>query len=486
VKIGIIGLGKLGLPLAVLFSKHFKVYGVDISERRINQIMNCERFHEPQVNEYLEEYGSNLKVSTDYKILKSCSVVFIIAQTPSLPSGKFDLQYVKSALKQLHKVNPECLAVISSTINIDAMQKLRKIHKKICYNPEFIRQGSIMHDFKNPRFVLIGAYNQKDGETVEKIWRTVHNKPIHIVEPVEAEITKLSLNVSFTLGITFANVIGEVCEVFGANPSKILNLIYLDRRDYQHGLGFGGPCFPRDVKCFERICQEKSVLSGSKFAGLINMLNNYTLDRYHHKILEAGKKKIAILGVSYKPDVALIVESQPLKIAEKLMREGYKLHVYDPLTEDEAAKVLNEPNVKFHPTTGKCLEHAEAVFIGMPLNIPKHLLKGKTVINPWDARATKREQGTMDKYIAILEALFYSGPQEPTQISHRTNINPNALEKYIDFLIRQQLIKEYIGDNRGDAYVITQSGKAVLRKFRKLETVPSIMERTESMWALTK
>lgn len=384
-KLGIIGVGKLGLSLAVLFSKHFKIYGVDVSKQRINQIMNRERFHEPQVNEYLEKYGSNLRVSTDYKTLKICRVVFIITQTPSLSSGKFDLQYVESALKQLHEMNPDCLAVVSSTINIGDMDKLKQIHERIAYNPEFIRQGSIIHDFKNPKFVLIGAYNQEDGETVAKIWRTVHNKPIYIVKPVEAEIAKLSLNVSFTLGITFANVIGEVCEAFGANPNKILNLIYLDRRDYQPGLGFGGPCFPRDVKCFQRTCEEKSVLSGSKFANLISMLNNYTLDRRYHKILETGKKKIAMIGVSYKPGVALTIESQPLKIAEKLMKEGYELYVYDPLAEDEAAKVLNEPNVKFHLTPQECLEHAEAIFMGIPLNIPKHLLKGKTVINPWEA-----------------------------------------------------------------------------------------------------
>lgn len=383
-KMGVIGLGRLGICLAPLLSKHFKVYGVDVSEQRINQTINRERFHEPQVNEYLEKYGNNLTVSTNYNILQNSDVVFIITQTPSLPTGKFDLQYVKSALRKLHKINPECLAVVSSTINIDDMQKLGKIHKKICYNPEFIRQGSIIYDFKNPKFVLIGAYNQEDGETVAEIWRKVHNKPIHIVKPVEAEIAKLSLNVSFTLGITFTNAIGEVCAAFGANPSKILKLIYLDRRDYQPGLGFGGPCFPRDVKCFKRTCQEKSVLSGSKFADLINMLNNYTLDRYYHKILEAGKKKIAIIGVSYKPSVALITESQPLKIAEKLMKEGYELHVYDPLAEDEATEVLNEPNVKFHPTPKECLEHAEAIFMGMPLDIPKHLLRGKTAINPWE------------------------------------------------------------------------------------------------------
>jgi len=242
-KIGVIGLGKLGLPLSLVFAKAgFEVYGIDVSGTKIQQILKRERFFEPHVNEYLEKYGNNLTVSTDYPLLKNCSVVTIITQTPSLPNGKFDLNYVTSALKQLHKVNPTCLAVISSNINIGSIDKLSKIHKRICHNPEFVKQGSIIHDFENPKYVVIGAYTKEDGEQVANIWRKVHDKPIYIVKPVEAEIIKLSSNVSFALGITFANMIGELCEKFNVDASKVLDIIYRDRRNYKAGLGFMGPC----------------------------------------------------------------------------------------------------------------------------------------------------------------------------------------------------------------------------------------------------
>ena len=92
----------------------------------------------------------------------------------------------------------------------------------------------------------------------------------------------------------------------------------------------------------------------------------------------------------------------------------------------------------------------------------------------------------MDKYVAILEALYYNGPQNPTQISRRTNINWNELEKYIDFLIRQQLVKEFIGSNRGVAYVITQRGITVVKKFCELKTIPSTMEKNENLLAFMK
>jgi len=245
--IGIIGLGKLGLPLASIFAEKFEVHAVDINKDRINQIINQEKFFEPQLNEYLSRNMKRMKLSTDYSILKECDPVFIIVQTPSLPNGKFDLKYVKSAIEKLHEINPHCLCVISSTINIGDTDKLRKIHSRIAYNPEFIRQGSIIHDFLNPKFVLIGAYEEKDGLKIANIWRTLHDKPIYVVKPVEAEIIKLGLNFSFVLSIAFANVIGEICEAYNADPNTVLEIMYKDRRNYKPGLGAAGPCLTPNV-----------------------------------------------------------------------------------------------------------------------------------------------------------------------------------------------------------------------------------------------
>jgi len=378
-KIGIIGLGKLGLPLALVFSKHFKVYGVDINEDTIRKILTREKFFEPQVNEYLDKFSNNLNISTDYHILKNCDVVFIITQTPSLSCGKFDLQYVESALKQLNKINPNCLAVISSTINIGDTDKLSLIHKRIAYNPEFIRQGSIIYDFENPKFTLIGAYTKEDGNQVANIWSKIHNRPIYIVKPIEAEIIKLSLNVSFTLGITFANMIGEICEKFNADSNIVLDIIYQDRRNYKAGLGFMGPCFPRDVNCFRTICLENSIESGYKFANLLNDLNNYVIEKYLQKIKSYNKKNIGFLGVAYKPNVPYIYESQPLTIAEKLIQSGYQVYIYDPLAEENAKQVLK--NAYFCSSINECVDKADVIFIGTANY--SNIKTKKPIINPW-------------------------------------------------------------------------------------------------------
>ena len=378
--LGTIGLGKIGLPLTVLFTKHFKVYGVDVNEQRVKQILNREKFFEPQANEYLEKHGDNLTVSTDYNILKNCNVIFIITQTPSLPSGKFDLKYVESALRELHNVNPNCLAVVSSTINIGDTGKLKTVHERVCYNPEFIKQGSIIHDFENPKFVLIGAYTKEDGEQVASVWRKIHDKPNYIVKPVEAEIIKLSLNVSFTLGITFANMIGGLCEKFNADSSKVLDVIYQDRRNYKAGLGFAGPCFPRDVNYFKTICRENAIRSGDRFTSMLNDLNNYVVDRYIRKIKSLKRKKVGILGVAYKPNVPYIYESQPLKIAKQLLQEGYEVYIYDPLAQENAKQVLNN-KAHFCSTINECLDEVEVIFIGTANY--SNVKTDKLTVNPW-------------------------------------------------------------------------------------------------------
>jgi len=379
--IGVIGLGKLGICLAVLLSKCFKVFGVDASEERIREIENRDRFYEPQVNEYLEKYGRNLAVSTDYDILQKCDVVFIITQTPSLENGKFSVEYVESALRALHNVNRSCLVVVSSTVNIGDTNRFRPIHKRIAYNPEFIKQGSIVNDFENPRFVVIGAYTKEDGEEAASIWRQINGKPVFIVDPTEGEIIKLALNVSYTLGITFANMIGDLCEKFRAEPGRVLDVVYQDRRNYKPGLGYGGPCFPRDVGVLMATALEMSIASAEKFATMLQELNSGVVKKYVSEIRGFSKKRIGILGVAYKQNVPYVFESQPLIIAQKLLDDGYEVYIHDPLAEENAKQVLHGGKIRFCSSVEECVRLSEVVFIGTP-NFSS-VKTDRPVVNPW-------------------------------------------------------------------------------------------------------
>jgi len=389
--IGLVGLGKLGLPLTLVFCKAgFRLFGVDISKERIDKINSRERFSEPQVNEYLTKYSDKLTVSTDYRSLQDASTIFVVVQTPSLKSRKFDLKFVKSAVQKIHRVNPEALIVVSSTINIGDLDSLARIHRKICYNPEFIAQGSVIRDFENPKFTLIGAYETRDGEVVAGIWKKVHDKPIFMVKPVEAEIIKMCLNVSFTLAITYANIVGELCEKFNADPDKVLDMIYRDVRKYKSGLGFGGPCFPRDTTCFGAISSSVGVKSALELSKLLNRLNEGTVERYAGKILDEKPRNVAFIGVAYKQGVGLIDESQPIKILKRVLAldPSVNVSVYDRLAEESARKELPS-TVYFCESLQEAIDKADVIFIGLTdPSLSREMFDGKKVIDPWGHLST--------------------------------------------------------------------------------------------------
>ena len=385
-KIAVIGLGKLGLPLALVFAKAgFEVIGLDISDERLEIIKELyeEEAKEPRVTEYLQNYGKNLELSKDFESLKDVSVIIIITQSPSLSDGSFDSSFVEKAVKDVHSINKDALIVISTTTNLGTIDNLSKIHGKLCYNPEMIKQGSIIHDYENPKFVVIGAYEKEDGEQIANIWRKVHDKPLYFISPIEAEILKLSLNVSFNLGITFANLIGELCESYNANSDNVLDILYKDRRNYKPGLGFMGPCFPRDALNFERISSENSLESGYQFGALLTELNNYTVERYAKKIKTFNKKKIGILGIGYKPNTPYTFESQPIKIIQLLLNESsdYRFFIYDPIAEENGRKDLGNDNFYFCSTIEECLNESEIVFIGTANY--SNVKTSKIKIDPW-------------------------------------------------------------------------------------------------------
>lgn len=379
-KIGVVGLGKLGLPLSLVLAKAgFQVTGVDIDEHRISKIRQG-RFHEPQVSNYLKILSHRTSFTTQHELLEDAEVVIVITQTPSRPNGFFDTSSVEEAVRQIQAVNKDCLIIISSNVNIGTTGKLRKIHSRIGYSPEWVALGSVISGFEDPKFTVIGCYDREDNQLFKEIWREVHPKPIIIVKPIEAEIIKLAGNVIFTLGITFANLIGELCGKFNADPNQVLNVIYRDRRNYKPGLGFGGPCFQRDVNCFRALCLEEQLQSGVQFADVMNQLNNYTVDRWVEEIKSVADKSVGVLGVAYKPNVPYVYESQSLKITQKLLENSYKVYVYDPLAEENARQVL-DGNVHFCKTKEECVEKVEVLFVGTP-NF-KDVKTGKPVINPW-------------------------------------------------------------------------------------------------------
>ena len=230
-KIGVIGLGKLGSVLAEVLSEHNEVVGVDKND--------------------------------DFSVLKDCEVVFDVVNTPSLPSGDFSNEILFNSINQAKPyLNLNCkVFVVVSTVMPGTCREISKmLDCKVCYNPEFIRLNSIKEDMKNPDFVLIGEEvdNSISGDIIRDIYRQfVRDIPIKRMSWESAELAKITLNSYVTMKITFANVLGQIAKKIGADAEFILDAIGQDHRIgtsyFKHGGAYGGPCFPRDNIAFSNV-----------------------------------------------------------------------------------------------------------------------------------------------------------------------------------------------------------------------------------------
>ncbi len=251
-KIGVIGLGKLGMCLAGVLAQNHDVYGVDIvqmnpkdNEDKNLQTMNLER----------------LVTSTDFSTLKDCEIIFDVANTPSEPDGGFSNKHLYDSIRKAKPYINGKLFVINSTVMPGSCEEIRReLPCDICYNPEFIRLGHIVSDMQNPDFVLIGEETKQAGDLLEGIYREFTNAPIKRMDLRSAELAKIALNSYITMKINFANILGEICAKKGGNAKLITDAIGTDSRigkKYLNpGGAFGGPCFPRDNRAFARYAGE--------------------------------------------------------------------------------------------------------------------------------------------------------------------------------------------------------------------------------------
>jgi UDPglucose 6-dehydrogenase len=362
-RIGILGLGKVGWALANVLARHeFDVVGMEVDLNRLKSLPDVKGIQ---------------KMQQPSPELESCQVVFCCAQTPSKPNHRFSLQYVERATRSVVPLlDEEAVIAVESTINAGDTDRLSKFWDKIVYNPVMIRQGTIEQDLENPPYVLIGGDKRNHAETIRQVWMKVvpEHTPFIIMNARNMEITKLTLNFALTLKISMINAIGEFCEQHKGDFDQVIKPFLLDKRlsgdrMWSCGLGFGGPCFPRDVKNWAAHSKNKELPRA------IERVNRRQIERSVNRILSFGKKNVAVLGLAYKPDTPLTDESQALMIAQALESRGLNVYVYDPLV---------KPNLPLK----ECIAHADIVFIAVPWEEFKTLDRkdfrlNHIVVDPW-------------------------------------------------------------------------------------------------------
>ena len=390
-RISIIGLGKLGASMAAAFaSRGFNVIGVDVNQRSIDLVNEGHApVQETDLDATITANKDRIRATLSHEeaVLNS-DISFVIVPTPSDDKGSFSLQYAKWAFKEIGKAlgkkkTYHNVVLTSTVLPGSTRQALVPILEKesrrsvgkdfgVCYSPEFIALGSIINDFLNPDFTLIGEIDERAGKNLESIYsRVVANKaPSARMSLENAELTKISINTFVTTKITFANMLAEICEKLpGGNVDVVTNALGMDKRigrRYLTGsIGYGGPCFPRDNVALSYIANQLGVRAA--LAETTDSMNRSIAEKISQRILPMIRPgaTVAILGLSYKPFSHVTEESQGVYVAQQLSKNGLRVVAYDPMSNEMALDDIRKQIVVLDSVT-ECLAHAEAVLVTTP------------------------------------------------------------------------------------------------------------------------
>jgi UDPglucose 6-dehydrogenase len=411
--ISVVGLGKLGLCLAaVLADRGFNVKGIELDTTKVKAINSATSpIYEPGLDELIKRNVHRLKATSDYSEgIEGTDATFVVVPTPSEEDGSFSLKFVLPAINSIGEVLKKKegyhLVVITSTVgpgstdNVikplleSASGKVCGEELGLCYNPEFIALGDVIHGLLKPDFVLIGESDGRAGDVLSSIQKKVclNDPPIERMEFVNAELAKIAVNSFVTMKMSFANTLAEICERLPkGDVDKVTKAIGRDRRigsAYLKGaLGYGGPCFPRDNIAFNRYAE--SVGSQAVLATSTHKVNTMQVERMIRLALKNGlhaSMKVGILGLSYKPNTNVVEESQALQLASSLVDRGHSVFVFDPAAMDSARKVLGD-RVKYANSALELVSMSDYIILATPwnefANLPVEAFSGKHVLDCW-------------------------------------------------------------------------------------------------------
>jgi len=389
--ISLIGLGKLGAPMAACFAaRGYHVIGVDTNPQVVVQVNAGQApVFEPGLQDLLNACKDRIQATTDYRtaVLDS-EVTFIVVPTPSEKDGGFSLRYVAPAARSVGEVLRQKdgfhLVVLTSTVMPgstggvvrplleEASGKRSGVDFGLCYSPEFIALGSVIRDLLNPDFILIGESDSRSGELLASLYHNVcdNNPPIARMNFVNAELTKLAVNTFVTTKITFANMLARMCERLpGTDVDVVTAALGLDSRigpKYLKGaIGYGGPCFPRDNLALA--CLGRQLGVPATLAEATDAMNRqqvpYLVNLVRENLPDGGE--VAVLGLSYKPNTSVVEESQGLELARSLAATGIPVLIYDPAAMETARPVL-DGLVTFASSLDACVREADVIVITTP------------------------------------------------------------------------------------------------------------------------
>jgi len=430
-RIAVIGTGYVGLVSGACFAYlGHKVIGLDIDEEKIERLKRGEvPIYEPGLDKILKSALENRKIefTTDYSYaVKNSDFIFIAVGTPSRPDGSADLSYVKSAYRSIAKFidNRDYKIIVNkSTVPVGtgrwAKEFIRKLLEErgidepekrfdVVSNPEFLREGKAVEDFMKPDRVVVGADDRDVAGRVASLYEKLQ-PAILITDLPTAEMIKYASNAFLATKISFINEVANICEKYGADVTVVARGMGLDHRISPHflraGCGFGGSCFPKDVKALINTAKgtgEKPELLESVIS--VNERQKLKpVEKLLKHIPDLHGITVAVWGLAFKPETDDMREAPSIPVIKRLLSLGANVKAYDPVAVENAKRVFREELEKFGErlTFSKdkyeALEGAEALILVTEWkefeNVDFDKLKGKVVIdgrNLWEPSIMKQ------------------------------------------------------------------------------------------------
>lgn len=412
-----IGHGYVGLVTACVFADFGnKVWVVGRNPSKIEKLKNGDPlFFEPELEELLKKNiaAGKIHFTLDYEqAIPESDVVFIAVGTPPQSTGEADLSTVFEVAEKIGKNLKNGFTVVSckSTVTIGTNKKLAEIIEKvkpqgaefaIASVPEFLAQGTAVQNTFNPDRVVIGSDSKKAIDMLLELHKPI-DAPNIVTDLASAELIKYTANAMLATKISYANLIAEYCEKTGANVEQVLDAVGIDKRlgrvFMNPGVGYGGSCFPKDVKALIQI--GKSLDIDTILLDGVEKVNQDMRQNIIDKIVKNSPgKNIAILGLSFKPKTDDIREAPSVYIIKDLLEKGFNINVYDPKAMDKVKNVFGD-KIKFFENPYSCISEASALIVltewdefrNLDLEKIKGLLKnpliidGRNIFDPGKAR----------------------------------------------------------------------------------------------------
>ena len=389
-KLVLVGTGYVGLVSGSCFAEFgYEVICVDKDESRISELKKGKcPFFEPGMEELLSKHRDQTKLlsftTSLLEAMENADIIFITVGTPSKRlEGDADLSAVWNVAKDIaNNIKKYCLVVTKSTVPVGTTKEIKKIISKIVpkenfdvvSNPEFLREGSAINDFMRPDRIIIGTDNEKSTKIMKELYRPLYllETPIITSSIESSEIIKYASNSFLATKISFINQVADLCESVGADVQEVAKGMGVDKRIgskfLNAGPGFGGSCFPKDVKAFTSSAKKQNI----NFS-ILDAVNSYNQNRpleISKKIINLKKynkdSKLALFGLSFKPNTDDIRDSTSLKIAQHLFDQGIMINCYDPVSNNNAMDLF--PKFNYFKNAYEASKAVDAIIIGTEWN----------------------------------------------------------------------------------------------------------------------